>query len=169
MKRSDTKELGPIVRRFIQDAGNTTQSLGIGRVVGQIYAYLYFSPEPRNLADMREILGISKGSASTGVRQLEQWGAARKVWVKGDRKDYYEAGDWFGKILKNAVLDTVGKKMASYTALLGEIEEDLADLRENNPREGEYRFVKERIEHLREFQRRAQRLWNNPVVQKLLK
>jgi len=166
MKRPTSPELNPVVRRFIEDGGNMTQSLGFGRVLGQIYAYLYLSSVPRNLEDMQRALGISKGSASTCVRQLEQWGAARKVWVKGDRKDYYEANEWIGRILKNAVLDSVGKKMVSYTALLDEIEGELSDL-ENS--DGEGQFIKQRIEHLRSFQRKAQQAWNSPIVRLLLK
>jgi DNA-binding transcriptional regulator GbsR (MarR family) len=90
----------PITRRFIEDAGNTTQALGVGRVIGQIFAYLYFSEESRTLDDMKGALGISKGSASMGVRQLEQWGAVQRVWVKGDRKDFYTANDYFGQIVR---------------------------------------------------------------------
>jgi len=169
MRKTDSKdELSLIVRRFIADAGNMTQSLGIGRVLGQIYAYLYFSSMPRNLADMQETLGISKGSASTGVRQLGQWGAVRKVWVKGDRKDYYEAGDWFGRIVKKAVLDTVAKKMSSYTSLLEEIESDLSEFADSDcDSEGE--FIRKRVKHLHEFHERAQKLWQSALLRKLLK
>jgi len=156
----------PTVRRFIEDAGHLTQSFGLGRVLGQMYAYLYFSPEPRNLGDMQGALGISKGSASTCVRQLEQWEAARKVWVKGDRKDYYEANEWLGKIVKNVMLDTIGKRLSSSTALLDEIEHNgtnpvLAD--ENAD------FIRQRIEHVRRFHARAQKIWNNPVMKRLLR
>jgi DNA-binding transcriptional regulator GbsR (MarR family) len=154
------------VRRFIEDAGNLTQSFGLGRAIGQIYAYLYFSPGPRTLADMQKALGISKGSASTLVRQLEQWGAARRVWVKGDRKDYYEANDWLGKILKNVLLDTIGKKMASSNELLRDIR---AELNGNGSMDGQAEFLRDRIEHLHRFNARAQRMWNNPVVQRLLR
>jgi len=158
--------LNPLVYRFIEDAGNMTQSLGVGRVIGQIYAYLYFGREPKNLAHMQEALGISKGSASTGVRQLEQWGAVRKVWVKGDRKDYYEASDWFGQIVKNAVLDTVGKKMSSYGALLEQVESDLARIQGGD---GEGEFIRDRVATLRAFQKKTQDLWSNPIIRKLLK
>ena len=157
-------EMDPLIRRFVEDAGMTTQSLGVGRVLGQIFAYLYFSTEPRNLADMQAALGISKGSASTGVRQLEQWGAVRKVWIKGDRKDYYEANDWFGRILKNAIADTVGKKMSAYAALLDQLRGDLGGLHG-----GEGEFIRQRIERLREFNARTQKLWDSPLVQMLLK
>lgn len=166
MSENKTPEIDPVARRFVEDVGNATQSFGLGRVVGQIYAYLYFSPDPRNLADMQDALGISKGSASTSVRQLEQWGAAKKVWIKGDRKDYYEASDWFGKILKNAIIDTVGKKMADYTSLLDEIETDLAAIGDGD---GEGEFIRERIKHLRRFQERSSSIWSSPLLKKLLK
>jgi len=162
------RSLNPVVRRFIEDAGNLTQSLGLGRVLGQLYAYLYFSPAPRSLADMQKVLGISKGSASTLVRQLEQWGAARRVWVKGDRKDYYEANDWFGRILRNAVADIVGRRLAAYGSLLNGVESEVAKIGVDRT-DGEDGFVRERVEHLRAFQARAQKLWSNPLVQRLLK
>ena len=208
-----------------------TQSLGLGRVVGQIYAYLYFSPEPRGLADMQHTLAISKGSASMGVRQLEQWGAVRQVWVRGDRKDYYEASDWFGRIIKSAVADTIGKKLGTYSTMLDEVEAELnthpnevesrpardlstfpsklrriehqgsegsqgsekmvpgaaprgtllsllpsvQDSEELNTKAardakvGEREFLKARIEHLRQFQKRAEGVWNSPVLKMLMK
>jgi len=115
----------PIIRRFIEDAGNTTQALGVGRVVGQIFAYLYFSEESRTLDDMKEALGISKGSASMGVRQLEQWGAVQRVWVKGDRKDFYTANDYFGQIVRNIAIDLMGKRIASLAQSLDSAEAEL--------------------------------------------
>ena len=137
---------------------------GAGRVIGQAYALLYFSAEPLNLVDMQKILGISKGSASTAVRQLEQWRAVRKIWVKGDRKDYYVAEDWLGGVLKNALMDTVGGKLASYAGLLEEIEHGL------DGSDGESTvFIRKRIEKLRAFQKKAAMLWGNPLVEKLLR
>jgi len=153
------------VRRFVQEAGSLTQSLGLGRVLGQIYAYMYFSQTPRSLGDLQHALGISKGAASMCVRQLEQWGAVQKVWVRGDRKDYYEASDWFGNILKKAVMDTVGKRLLSYQALLEQMGSTAANDSEGN---GEGAFVRERIVRLQTFQTRAQRLWKNPLLQALL-
>ena len=165
---TDSSDIPPIIRRFIENAGNATQSLGVGRVLGQIYAYLYFSPDPRNLADMQEVLGISKGSASTGVRQLEQWNAVRKVWVKGDRKDYYEANDWLGRILKNALLDTVGQKLTSCASLLDQIKADESYVRKNNG-DSNIEFVKQRIDNLCVFQEKAQQALNSPLFRMLLK
>jgi DNA-binding transcriptional regulator GbsR (MarR family) len=160
--------LNPVIHRFIEDAGNTTQSLGLGRVLGQIYAYLYFSQKPRNLADMQHILGISKGSASTVVRQLEQWNAVRKVWVRGDRKDYYEANDWLGEIIRNILVDTIGKKLAASNTLLDSLKADLngwAAETEDHERD----FIETRIQNLRSFQQKAQKAWTSPIVRMMLK
>jgi len=77
---------------------------------------------PQNLENLMQALGISKGSASMTVRQLEQWGALKQVWIKGERKDYYETTESFGRIIRKALLDLVGRRMESSDAILDEAE-----------------------------------------------
>ena len=163
--------LHPVVKRFVQEAGSTTQSFGLGRVVGQIYAYLYFCAEPQHLGDLQEALGISKGSASTGVRQLEQWEAVRKVWVRGDRKDYWEASDWFGKILRKALFDTVAEKLNAYSDMLDRAAADAEQEAEETDaaNDGEMTHILERVNRLQRFHNRARRAWENPIFQKLFR
>ncbi len=163
MSLQSSRELDPIVRRFIEDAGSLAQSFGVGRNVGQIYAFLYFRPDPCTLSDLHEGLGISKGSASMCVRQLEQWGAVRKAWVKGDRRDYYEANDWLGRVIKNVVVDVVGKRMQGMKSLFTEAEAQLA-----GSSRAEHAFVRGRIAHLKRFHSRAEAVWSTAMVQKLL-
>jgi DNA-binding transcriptional regulator GbsR (MarR family) len=178
----------PITRRFIEEAGATTQAIGVGRVVGQIYAYLYFSEEPRTLDDMKEALGISKGSASMGVRQLEQWGAVQRVWVKGDRKDYYTANDYFGSIIRNIMTDVMGKRLAAMSKALSAADLELsrnkiaAAERASHLGENESStlgatvlssknldFLQGRVKRLQEFQEKVNKAWSNPIVRMLLK
>jgi len=170
----------PITRRFIEDAGNTTQALGVGRVVGQIFAYLYFSEESHTLDDMKEALGISKGSASMGVRQLEQWGAVQRVWVKGDRKDYYTANDYFGQIAKNIMFDIMGKRLESLSQSLDAADAVLKTSSSSNstlrlgsgqaPQQPDNSpFLQGRVARLREFQDKVNKTWNNPIIKMMLK
>lgn len=165
----------PVTRRFIEEAGNTTQALGVGRVVGQIFAYLYFSEAPQGLDDMKEALGISKGSASMGVRQLEQWGAVQRVWVKGDRKDYYTANDYFGQIVRNIATDLMGKRLASLSLSLDAAEEEMEavspalDSRHETRGQDSQKFLKSRVARLREFQEKVNKTLNNPIVKMMLK
>ena len=98
---------------IIESAGRTTQGFGLGRIIGQLYALLFFSPVPMSLDDMAGELGVSKGSVSTNIRELEKWGAVRQVWVKGDRKDYYEAEVDFQRILKEGVMPYLRRKWNS--------------------------------------------------------
>jgi len=87
----ESVELDRICDEFTEIAGQLSARLGLNRTVGQLYALLFLSNEPLCLDYMTERLKISKGSASTNIRELEKWGAVRKVWVKGSRKDFYEA------------------------------------------------------------------------------
>lgn len=161
-----TSELQDLREKFIDAAGQLTQSLGFGRNLGQIYAHLYFSPEPQTLDDLTTQLHISKGSASMSVRQLEGWNALRKVWVKGDRKDYYAATEEFGRIIRKALLDLVGQKMETADALLEEAETRLKN-QGNGSREAVH--VRQRVARLRAFRQRAQGLWESPIIRMLLK
>lgn len=150
------------MRRLIAESGKVTQTLGFGRVVGQIYAYLYFTPGCLTLTDIQEALGISKGSVSMGVRRLERWKAVRRVWVKGDRKDYYEAQVAFGQIIRNAMTDAYSMKMETAATLLSDAMEQLPPDGDGSP------FVRKRLERLETYRDRAQQAWENPIVQRLL-
>lgn len=147
-----------------------TQTLGVGRTLGQVFAHIYFSRRPQSLDDLTRSLGISKGSASMIVRQLEQWGALRKVWIKGERKDYYEALDHFGHMIRRALLDVIGRKMESADHLLAAAEVELdQNVAPRNRDAEEWAFLRERIGKIRAFRDRAQRLWNSSILKMLLK
>jgi len=155
--------------RFVGAAGDLTQTLGYGRNIGQIFAHIYFSPEPQTLDRLTESLGISKGSASMSVRQLEQWGAVRQVWIKGERKDHYEASEEFGKIIRKAFIDMVGRTTESADSILEESEKWLAKNQSHGSSPADIAFLAKRVQTLKNFRRRAQGLWNSPVIRLLLK
>src|ERR1043166_365952 len=94
-------------RKFVEAGGHTTQSFGLGRIMGQMYALLYLSPRPMCLDDIAHELGVSKASVSTTIRQLERWTAVKPVWVKGDRRDFYEAETDFQSVMKHGLLATL--------------------------------------------------------------
>jgi DNA-binding transcriptional regulator GbsR (MarR family) len=144
--------------------------MGAGRVIGQIFAHIYLSPNPQTLDDLTRELNISKGSASMAVRQLEQWGALHRVWVKGDRKDYYEASLDFGSILRKMLADAVGRTVESTDQILEEAE----DILKRNPRsakqaDDERAFMRQRIQRLRHFRNRLRQVWESSILTFLLK
>lgn len=79
--------------RFIESAGKISANmLGmVSKVGGQIYALLFLAREPMSLDEIVTVLKLSKGNISVNIRMLEGFGLVKKVWVKGTRKDYYEA------------------------------------------------------------------------------
>jgi len=62
---------------------------------------------------MSEMLGISKGSASVGTRQLVSWGAIRKVWIPGNRRDYYEVVEDLGQLVRGSYSNLLKPRIQS--------------------------------------------------------
>lgn len=80
-----------LISFFVQLA----QSLGLPRSVGEIFGALYSQPEPMTLDEVADSLKMSRGSASQGLRALQQMGAAHMVYVANDRRTYYRPEtDW---------------------------------------------------------------------------
>ncbi|PKN02348.1 MAG: hypothetical protein CVU77_00670 [Elusimicrobia bacterium HGW-Elusimicrobia-1] len=86
-------KLASVENDFIDTVSRLGSSLGLNRVVGQIYALLFFKGEPMSLDDICKSLNISKGNVSINIRELERWGAVKKSWTPGSRKDFYAADD----------------------------------------------------------------------------
>ena len=96
---------------FIEGIGHLASTAGLNRVIGQLYAILFLSNEPLCLDDMGERLKISKGNASVNIRELEKLGVVKKVWVKGSRKDFYEAELNLEKLIKNGIVAVARRRM----------------------------------------------------------
>lgn len=78
---------------FIEIAGAMAGNLGLNSIAGQMYALLYISSKPVSLDEITHILKVSKGNVSVNIRALERWGAVKKVWVKGSRRNFYKANE----------------------------------------------------------------------------
>ncbi len=163
------ESIHPLVHRIIESAGDTTQSFGLGRIIGRVYTLLYFSPEPLNLDQVQERLAISRGSASINLNQLQDWDAIRKVRVDHDRKEHFVAVHSFGRILKTAVADKAAPPLEHHATVLESIEAATA-AETTNPtgNDDDLEFVRERLARLHQFHDRIRRTWENPLVQRLL-
>ena len=52
---------------------NAAQSVGLPKSLGQIYGLLFCRDESLSMGEIMELLQISKGSASQGLRALSNW------------------------------------------------------------------------------------------------
>ena len=71
--------------------GKLIEFWGFKRNMGRIWSVLYLSPEPLSAEDLRQSLQLSSGAVSMTVNDLLRWGVVRKVWIQGERKDFYTA------------------------------------------------------------------------------
>jgi DNA-binding transcriptional regulator GbsR (MarR family) len=96
---------------FIEGWGRLGTSWGISKVMAEIYALLYVSPQPLTLEEMSRKLKTSRSNISTNVRQLIDLGVVRKVIVRGERRDYYAAEDDITKVAKLLALAKKRKEL----------------------------------------------------------
>lgn len=169
-ERVKSPELAAACLRFIESGGHTTQSFGLGQVIGQVFALLYLSPKPLCLDEIAEELGVSKASVSTTVRQLEGWSAVKHVWVKSDRRDFYEAETDFKAMLRQGVLATLRKKMETAAVRIESVETALQQALETaaGGQAEEAGIVAERLARARKFHQKMSALMNNPLLEHLL-
>lgn len=71
--------------------GRLIEFWGFKRNMGRVWTLLYLSPEPLSADDLRRLLGLSTGAVSMTLSELARWGVVRKIWVQGERRDFYTA------------------------------------------------------------------------------
>jgi DNA-binding transcriptional regulator GbsR (MarR family) len=76
---------------FIDQWGAMAGAWGVPRSMAQIYAQLLVHPKALNTDELMDMLSISRGNISMSMKSLLEWGLVNKVFIPGDRKDYYEA------------------------------------------------------------------------------
>ena len=147
---------------FIEGIGHLASTLGLNRVLGQLYAMLFLSNEPLCLDDMAERLKISKGNASLNIRELEKLGVVRKVWVKGSRKDFYEAELDLEKLIKNGIIAAAKRRMDMILETAVRTENLVKKVRRRNGKEKRIaNFYLNRLQRVKEIHRFAEEIMDN--------
>jgi len=77
--------------RFIDSWGEMGPKWGIAKTMAQIHALLMVSEKPLSTDDVMLELSISRGNANMNLRSLADWGLIRRVFLKGDRKEYFQS------------------------------------------------------------------------------
>ena len=87
--------------RFIGFWGEMGTRWGVQRSMAEVHALLFISGEPLSAEDIMERLSISRGSVSTTLKQLVEWGlvqrvnpklsAAAKGPARADRREFHQA------------------------------------------------------------------------------
>lgn len=139
--------------RFIESIGKLCDSFGLNKCVAQLYAVLYLSDKPLSLDEMASGLKISKGNVSINIRELEKWGAVKSVWVKGSRKDYYEANLDIKSVILNKIRSGIQRRLGE-TSYMIEGFKDIIKSEGDGWTEEEKRMIKvyeERVKKIEEL------------------
>lgn len=86
---------------MIEGLGQLSDFFGFSPIMGHLYGALMMSPQALSLDELEEIVGKSKASVSMNMRALERWNMVREVWVKGDRRKFYEAETDLWKVVSS--------------------------------------------------------------------
>lgn len=159
------KAIQSATMRLVETGGRTSQDLGAGRIVGQILVYLYLQEHECSLDKIGDELGLSKASVSIAVRQLEQLGLIRKVWKKGDRKNYFKSADNIASALQIGILSLVRKKVQIFGDELetaGQVLMDATAKDCNIPKE--IVFLNQRVARAKKLQKRLRGILDNPLL-----
>jgi DNA-binding transcriptional regulator GbsR (MarR family) len=83
--------------------GQLMQFWGFKRPMGRIWTVLYLSPIPLGAADLGDRLKMSAGSVSMNLNELLKWGAIKRTWRPGERRDYYECETSIWKLVSRVL------------------------------------------------------------------
>lgn len=155
------------IQQLVELGGRTAQDFGVGRVLGQMLALLYFSETEKSLDEMEESLGLSKAAVSIAARDLEKLGLLQRVWRPNDRKSYYRTVENLGLALRHGVLRQIESSMMDIENVLGKLQKDL-NASEPTP-DPEHEFLVKRLRRAEELQARSKRMLNSPLIKLLVR
>ncbi|MGJ8642806.1 MAG: GbsR/MarR family transcriptional regulator [Luteolibacter sp.] len=159
---TETTGLTPLQEQVVGYFVDLVRVLGLPRSLGEIYGLLFINPEPLSLDDLVRILGISKGSASQGLRTLRTLGAVTEADSNGDRRTYYQPSVELKPLVGGFIREQVRPHLESGKSKLRILEESAKDTTDHEDRE----FFLDRINRLDSWMKRGGQVL--PVLQKML-
>ena len=155
------RKLSEVQDSLLGKVNDLCNKFGLNNIIAQIYTVLYFSEKPLSLNDMVERLKISKSSVSVNVRALERYGAVRNVWVKGSRRDYYEAESDISKVIIDRVKSMARSRLSEVSDMMGTALKTVDSINASDKGESEQiRLFKQKLDKLRSLQNKAQSLFD---------
>jgi HTH-type transcriptional regulator, glycine betaine synthesis regulator len=83
-------QLDETALRVADAVGALMEGWGFKRNMGRLWTVLYLENRPVSAAEIGDLLQLSSGAVSMLLTELQQWGAVKKAWVPGERREYYE-------------------------------------------------------------------------------
>ena len=152
--------LDPVESQVIQVFVDGVKVLAAATV--RAYAKLFISPDPLSLDDLVLRLGISKGSASQGLRALKGLGAVREFTVENSRRCHYQADIELKRLVGGFIREQVRPHLESGQVKIGRLLEVAGENGDLERRE----FIRGRVKQLEYWIKKGRIVL--PVLQKVL-
>jgi DNA-binding transcriptional regulator GbsR (MarR family) len=101
---------------------NAANSFGLPKSYGQIYGLLFCRDQALSMYEVMNLLQISKGSASQGLRALRQLGAVSSTFSHRDRKERFTAEIRLRKLVSGFLREQADPHLDKGVARLKQIE-----------------------------------------------
>jgi len=118
--------------------------------MGRAWTILYLSPEPLSAAELGERLAMSAGGISMTLSALEKWGCVERIWVPGERREYFRAEPDIWKMVQRVLGQRELALVQEFGQTLDRARQTLEGGAEHSDREGD-RFKLERLTRLSEL------------------
>ncbi len=118
-----TEGLDSVESEFVRFFVQIATTLNLPRSVGEIFGFLFAADEPKPFDEVVARLGISKGSASHGLKFLTKIGAISLVYIPRDRRTFYEAETKMRTLFSSALNESVRPHLEGNARLIAGIEE----------------------------------------------
>lgn len=147
---------------ILEKVNHICREFGLNNIMAQLYALLYLSDKPVSLDDMVDRLKISKGSVSVNIRALERYGATKRVWVKGSRRDHYEAETNISKVILDRIKSISQKRLLEIGNVIDVSSQVLKSSNSSGSNEDAHamKVCAQRLSALKSFYNQAQSLFN---------
>src|SRR3954467_13803152 len=127
--------------------GRLMEFWGFKRPMGRMWTLLYLSPQPLGAAEIGAELKMSAGAVSMALGELVKWGAVKKSWRPGERRDFYEAETSLGKLGQRVLREREATRGRGFAGARGRAEAELPASATSEPEA--LAFKRERLQQLR--------------------
>jgi DNA-binding transcriptional regulator GbsR (MarR family) len=103
----------------IDACGRIAEFWGFTRTMGRAFGLLYLSGEPLAQSEIQKRLQISAGSASMTLAALGRWGVVHRVWVRGQRREHYQAETDFWKMISGVLNERERREIGAAVDVVG--------------------------------------------------
>ena len=137
----------------VDTCGRIVEFWGFTRTMGRTFGLLYLSREALAQSEIQSRLGISAGSASMTLSALGRWGVVHKVWVRGQRREHYQAETDFWKMISGVLNERERREIAAAVEVVSRAVAGARAAEAAAPRRlaAEAAFTAERLERLHEI------------------